>query len=34
MGDIIQPRIAQEADRTVVVLAEADGVPYGVVELR
>lgn len=34
LGDIIQPHVAIEEECTVVLLADNDGVPYGVVELQ
>lgn len=34
LGDVIHPFVAQEDDRTVVVLADAESDPYVVVELR
>ena len=34
LGDTIYPRVAQEADRSVVALCAADGQPYAVVEFR
>lgn len=34
LGDAIQPHVTIEEERTVVLLADNDGVPYGVVELQ
>lgn len=34
LGDVIQPHVAIEEERTVVLLADDDGAPYGVVELQ
>jgi len=34
LGDIIYPKVAKEADRTVVVLCDESGEPYSLVELR
>ena len=34
LGDVIQPHVEIEEGRTVVLLADDDGAPYGVVELQ
>ena len=34
LGDTIYPKVAQEAERTVVELCDGDGKPYAVVELK
>ncbi len=34
LGDVIYPKAAHEAERTVVELCDADGKPYAVIELK